>query len=245
MEQAYCKKSSQESSQWKFHHVNHQAPMSDRVTVPTHSPHHEEVLDCTGDATKKPKLAESDDVAHTFAPPVSVTVSTHTTDDTNEATSSTKNAKRTQKQLPSRMLIRAQWSRDGVIPYEFLRRNAKTGCPLTQLYKAIGSNCKQVGMLPASSKVMKNGWCLYSDDEGMRKTLVMNAMINPFMSARDIVYMASMGGPFGNVVLDGDGYMLNRATLLDLCKAADKRDETEGEFEAAMHKALDAWDASK
>lgn len=81
----------------------------------------------------------------------------------------------------------------------------------------------------------------------------MNCMINPFMSARDICYYASIGGPYGDVLLVsstvGDTKRhrpLQYDTLLRMCSNADARDGYgETPFQDALLEALERWQKIK
>jgi hypothetical protein len=50
---------------------------------------------------------------------------------------------------------------------------------------------------------MEADWIAWADDDGMQKNLPMNCLINPIMEDHDVIYAARLGGPYGDVLLEG------------------------------------------
>ena len=89
-----------------------------------------------------------------------------------------------------------------------------------------------IGLFPIVDKLVDAGYELYADDEGMIKMppLAMNLMINPLCDPSTTIYYASMGGPFGSMVLHRPNGPIDVKFLRELCSATDVF-ESEGEPE--------------
>ncbi|MFA6159301.1 MAG: hypothetical protein WC763_06785 [Candidatus Paceibacterota bacterium] len=157
------------------------------------------------------------------------------------AASSSSSTKATVKHrpLPSGLLIRAS----GQPAYEFVRINNRAN-------KLLDAEC--LCTLPVRSELMEANWIAWADDDGMQKNLPMNCLINPIMEDHDVIYMARLGGPYGDVLLEG-GRALKwdlLAAVFTKCDASLAEDDGDGDNEedTFIYRLLQArkkWDGMK
>ena len=115
-------------------------------------------------------------------------------------------------------------------------------CELAWLRKCLGTE-QDIECVPLVDALSNHGYHLYADGLGMIKSLPMNLAANPFIPPETLCYLASFGGPYGNLVLHrtGTGH-IQAQPLKALCQKADDRDETDGAYADMLEQALQAFE---
>lgn len=104
----------------------------------------------------------------------------------------------------------------------------------------------RIDVLPCKQILFMADICMYAHEEGMVRQLPMNVNINPFVDDEVIIYYASMGGPYGDIVIGSEGRILDVRLLRRLCAEEDAKLTELGEisepyYAAAFQHAADAW----
>lgn len=121
--------------------------------------------------------------------------------------------------------------------------NPKHKDNLEWLKECVGTQ-GSIESMPILTDLKKAGYALFADEDGMQKMLPMNLVCNPFIPVKTLCMLASMGGPYGNLVLYREkGNCIHLKDLTTLCKETDESQETDDAFINLLNDAVDAFRA--